>query len=155
MEKAKKEISGTVSGLNSGYQATEIFVYTWIAFEAFTCLKYKLSGVGDRKNAFCKDFGLRYNQEYDLLPDDCKRMAIGLASYTILDMTPTNIKKKPIKITDVKNLSQVLDAIYRVRCNLFHGGKDINEITDIALVSASGTLLYCILEKFLKEENYI
>lgn len=153
MGKARKELSGTKSGLNQGYQDTEIFLYTWIAFEAFTCLRYNLGEAGKRKDAFSKEFAQRY--DYATLPDDCKRAIIGLKSYSIIDMTPGNKQRKPAEIKDVKNLQQVIDSIYRVRCNLFHGGKDINEITDIALIWAAGTTLYYLFEKFLMEEHYL
>lgn len=154
MQKAKKELSGTVPGFDAGYHATEILVYTWISFEAFTCLRYNLAKPSERNKAFCDEFSERYKQEYNEFPDEFKKMLIGLASYIIIDMSPG--KKKPnAEIKDSRDLTQVIASVYRVRCNLFHGGKDINEITDITLVKCAGTVLYYILEKFLREEHLI
>ena len=152
MEKAKKELSGPKSGFNGSHQATEILIYCWIVFEAFTCLKYQLGTVDARKKSFCKEFKDEY--DYSSLPDECKKAIMGLASYSIPDMTPQT-NREPIKIEDIKNLSQIIDSIYRVRCNLFHGGKDMNEIGDLTLIMISGTALYYLLETFLNKQGYL
>ena len=154
MEKAKNEISGTKRGLDQGYQDTEIFVYTFIAFEAFTCLRYNLSSPGQRNKAFCNGFKDVYIRDFNTLPDECKDAILELSRHSIPDMSPGG-RSRPKTIHNLRDLTQVIDSIYRVRCNLFHGGKDINEIADIALISAAGKALYYILEKFLIREKYL
>jgi len=98
--------------------------------------------------------------EIDAIPlahekiDECRDAILELSRHSIPDMSPGR-RSRPKTINNLRDLTQVIDSIYRVRCNLFHGGKDINEIGDIALISASGKALYYILEKFLIQEKYL
>jgi len=50
-------------------------------------------------------------------------------------------------ITDVHNFGEVLDVIYSIRCNLFHGQKSPDEDRDMKLVMFS----YRILERMFRE----
>ena len=40
----------------------------------------------------------------------------------------------PIKIKDEDDFENIVKAIYRVRCNLFHGGKELNDLRDQKLI---------------------
>lgn len=46
-----------------------------------------------------------------------------------------------VVIENEYDYENVIRALYRIRCNLFHGGKDINEPRDQSLVSNAGALL--------------
>ena len=78
-----------------------------------------------------------------------------LAKEEISDMRPNHQNDPKKQIRDIKNLKNVIEVIYQVRNNLFHGSKDVNEINDRAIVEFSGVVLYHILEKFLIEKGYL
>ena len=50
-----------------------------------------------------------------------------LATRTVRDMRPGHLGDST-SITDISNFGQVLDMIYQIRCNLFHGQK--NELVE-------------------------
>ena len=70
-------------------------------------------------------------------------------------MRPSHISDLPLDIIDVKDLNEVLNAVYRVRNNLLHGGKDMKETNDMTLVLCASKVLYYILEKFLSKEGIL
>lgn len=47
----------------------------------------------------------------------------------------------PIFIRDKTDFEGLVRGIYMVRCNLFHGGKEVDDIRDQKLVSISGKIL--------------
>jgi hypothetical protein len=47
----------------------------------------------------------------------------------------------PVNINDVCNFGQICEAIYRIRCNLFHGGKTPTSNRDVKLVTVAGEIL--------------
>jgi len=63
---------------------------------------------------------------------------------TLADMSPiydSRGRRSPIKIKDENDFENVVKAIYRVRCNLFHGGKEANDSRDKKLVEVSKRIL--------------
>ena len=134
IEKARKEVTGLNSGLNQGFQSAIGLAWCWISFEAFTSAKYNEDSPKERINQFCNDFEDDYLQEFDSMPTEFIRNMIDLKQYNVLDMRPSHLTDPPIKINDEKTLRQVFEIIYRVRNNLFHGGKDMNDTKDMTLV---------------------
>jgi hypothetical protein len=152
MNEAKAE-SGLKDSSKGGLQATKRLIYCWIAFEAFTCLKYNKDFVSERINDFCNEF--QDNYDYKTMPDDFKKNLIGLMSYSIKDMRPTHLDDNPINIQNSQDLRQILNIIYRVRCNLFHGGKSPEIISDIAPLEYSSVVLFRLMEKILISNGYL
>lgn len=56
-------------------------------------------------------------------------------------------------IDDISNLSEVLDVLYAIRCNLFHGGKG-NTCRDLELSSLAFEVLFPLLT-VLKDDSSI
>jgi len=52
-----------------------------------------------------------------------------------------NSNKPPISIKDENDFTNIVEAIYRIRCNLFHGGKDANDTRDQVLVRDAAMIL--------------
>ena len=50
-------------------------------------------------------------------------------------------KKSPISIKGENDFENIVWAIYRIRCNLFHGGKDANDLRDQVLVKLAAGIL--------------
>jgi hypothetical protein len=49
--------------------------------------------------------------------------------------------KREVRIIDVSSFGEVLEAIYTIRCNLFHGEKSPNDERDCALVELAFRIL--------------
>lgn len=61
---------------------------------------------------------------------------------TIEDMRKNPRRREPpIIIKDENDFENIVRAIYRIRCNLFHGGKDANNVRDQALVKHAAMVL--------------
>ncbi|PIQ66913.1 MAG: hypothetical protein COV95_01615 [Candidatus Zambryskibacteria bacterium CG11_big_fil_rev_8_21_14_0_20_40_24] len=50
-------------------------------------------------------------------------------------------QRQPISINDESDFENIVEAIYRIRCNLFHGGKDANDLRDQVLVQDAAMIL--------------
>lgn len=50
-------------------------------------------------------------------------------------------RKEPILIADENDFENIVWAIYRIRCNLFHGGKEADNLRDQALVRDAAMIL--------------
>ena len=50
-------------------------------------------------------------------------------------------RKQPISIENENDFVNIIEAIYRIRCNLFHGGKDANDPRDQVLVKDAAIIL--------------
>ena len=61
------------------------------------------------------------------------------------DMRP-NHRGEYKRLTDTDDLKQVVEFIYQIRCNLFHGGKSPVNTHDKRLVTLSSKILYGWLE---------
>ncbi|MEK7195421.1 MAG: hypothetical protein AAB655_01870 [Patescibacteria group bacterium] len=49
----------------------------------------------------------------------------------------SNTGKPPLKINDCRNYAEVIEVIYRIRCNLFHGNKNPDKKRDMLLIRFS------------------
>lgn len=52
-------------------------------------------------------------------------------------------------LSDIKNIKQIFEFIYQIRCNLFHGSKDVSNEKDNRLVLHGGRFLKTIIDKWL------
>lgn len=68
-----------------------------------------------------------------------------LAQYTVLDMRPGH-QGESKSISDLNSLDELLDVIYQIRCNLFHGQKSRIDPHDRELVE----LAFYILSKMFE-----
>ena len=50
-------------------------------------------------------------------------------------------RKWSIMIIDKNDFGDIIEAIYRIRCNLFHGGKDADDLRDQILVKEAAMIL--------------
>jgi len=153
MFKAKKDRE-IRNGSDEGFQSALILSCCWISFEAFTCLTYQINGVWERIKKFCNDFSDRYSEWFDKSPDDFRRDVTNLKKYPISDMRPGHGHVDPISISDEKKLENVLEVVYRIRCNLIHGGKNVKDDIDAEIIRLSSGVIYYILDHFLREEGF-
>lgn len=142
-------------GIGGEFQFAEILINCWIAFEAYSCLRYNLDGVQARINAFCREHAQNYKTDFESLPSDLRENLARLSKHKVHDMRPNHSSDPPKEIKDGKNLSEIMEVIYQVRNNLFHGGKDVQDIKDRNIIEHSAIILYRLLERIFHSENYL
>jgi hypothetical protein len=73
-----------------------------------------------------------------------------LSQYKVLDMRPRH-QGRCTSISDIYSFDQVLDVIYQIRCNLFHGQKSIIDPHDTELVELAFYILSKLFEPIIDE----
>lgn len=58
--------------------------------------------------------------------------------------------KAPVSIKDEFDFENIVEAIYRIRCNLFHGGKDPDDSRDQVLVKTAQRVLERWIDDLVK-----
>lgn len=66
-----------------------------------------------------------------------------------------NEERHKKRYRDLSSVSEYLECIYQIRCNLFHGGKDLVDAQDKKLVEFAHTTLSIFLKEILKQEEII
>ncbi|MBU6414863.1 hypothetical protein KGQ34_01295 [Patescibacteria group bacterium] len=74
----------------------------------------------------------------DLFQNSIKHLVCMSREEPIKD---TRNRKPPISIQNENDFENIVQAIYRIRCNLFHGGKDADDIRDQVLVKDAAMIL--------------
>ncbi len=153
LQRARKDYVGLKPGFNRGDFYAENFNRCWRAFDAFICSEFPNSQVRKRIDAFVKQYESWYRTNYpDNFSSRFRESVDALSITTIRDMTPDS-KRHPVAIKDKNNLKEFVDVIYRIRCNLEHGGKQMSEDRNIFLVESGFYLLFELLEKICVKEN--
>ena len=63
-----------------------------------------------------------------------------------------NDSNKAKEIGNIENLGEVLEVIYQIRCNLFHGAKDLEDERDHDLVKLAYDILTELFKKIVEEQ---
>lgn len=64
-------------------------------------------------------------------------------------------EKHKKRYQNLESLSEYLNCVYQIRCNLFHGGKDIVDAQDKELVKLALATLSIFLKKVFEENNIL
>ncbi len=161
-KRAKAIYCGPKRGLKSGFgseidrdsQFVEGFVYSFIVFDAFICKNFPSNIVSYRLRKFKDMYRDSYKKFFqdNKWSDSFKQAIEILSQYQVVDMRPDPDSDK--KINNVDSLDEVIDVLYRIRNNLFHGQKSPEEEKDAILLENGFYVLYNILEKILTQEGY-
>jgi hypothetical protein len=154
MNRANK-LYGLKEELADTFQFKDIFSYSWTAFEAYATNKYNLPGVEDRIKAFCIDHQEDYEANYNNFNKEFKIYLVQLSACQIIDMRPGHTKDKPKQIRNIKKLHDVMSVIFQVRCNLTHGGKDVEKADDAHITKCAAIVFFNLLETYLMKEHFI
>lgn len=128
----------------------DCFISLWIAFNALLKSKYG-EGLTDRKlieKIILDEEIIKVFNEVKEKNISAQEALEVLGQYDILDMRdPYNVAKK---INYDGSFKLLIEGLYQIRCNLFHGRKDVNEDKkDIELVSSAYGVLLPILKGYL------
>jgi hypothetical protein len=117
------------------------FMSLWLSFNAWGTYKSKKDKDSSMLNWVKVNTDLR-NTHIRLMKDDdeySKRVA-QLSQYNVLDMRPSH-KGQSKSVSNVNSLDELLDVIYQIRCNLFHGQKSEIDPHDRELVDLAFHIL--------------
>jgi hypothetical protein len=131
---------------NAGDQFAS-FVFIWFCFNAWV----EHLSVEDTDAEMIKEVAERKQsmvsliRAYDsaILDDDFLKNDIMALIHMSKEepIKDTRGRKPPISIRDEHDFENIVWAIYRIRCNLFHGGKDADELRDQVLVKRAAGIL--------------
>lgn len=124
------------------------FMSCWMIFDAYLT-EISQSGLDrDKLNYFYKnkcDFKDRILLKWNSLSG----YAVKLKELSpIQDMRPNS--NKAVSLNDEKDLEQVFNFVYQIRCNLFHGAKDIKNPRDAELVRLSAKFMRASIDCWMK-----
>lgn len=126
------------------------FISVWIAFNALYAFRFD-NIEADRKQirAFAR-WGRAKREHQRLLRISDYPVSIEVLS----DKGVYNYRNQGfLHIHDANDLWQVLEAVYQVRCNLFHGRKSATDMRDQALVEASRLITYRFVGALLDDDT--
>ncbi|NQT24655.1 hypothetical protein HQ585_04810 [candidate division KSB1 bacterium] len=129
------------------------FISLWIAFNGW--MRYRFSEeLGDRYQIESVKKMRDFQEVFDKLNTgntDFRDCLEDLKKLTVVDMRFKN-NREDIDRYD-GTYESLIEVIYQVRCNLFHGRKDIDEDKkDIELVSLAYRILLPLFKEYLSKE---
>jgi hypothetical protein len=125
-------------------------------FDQFVSLWFAFNAWGTYESKKDKDFEmLSWIKSNTNLPEihnrltkddaDYLQKVTRLSQYKVLDMRPGH-QGQSKSVNSIDNFDELLDVIYQIRCNLFHGQKSETDSNDWELVD----LAFHILSKIFK-----
>ena len=124
------------------------FMLCWMIFDAYLT-EISQSGLDrDKLNYFYQnncDFKTRILAKWNSLSG----YALKFKELSpIQDMRPNS--NRTVVLQDENNLEQVLNFVYQIRCNLFHGAKDVKNERDAELVRRGAKFLRTAIDFWMK-----
>jgi hypothetical protein len=134
------------------------FVAAWVGFNAFYTYHYSRRNKSGRINdgqlvKKCAEHADLITNHVWLIDNDSKYLN---AVHILKEKGVWDTQNREISyISSTRDLSEVLNCVYRVRCNLFHGGKIPTDVRDKTLVEAAHVItsrtVECIIDVLLRE----
>lgn len=137
------------------------FISLWIAFNAYYAANdsrasehEQLRFIRDIHKTLFLSVTHEHPDEFSAFKEyiETKKQNRGFIQDLRYDVKEEKHKKQ---YRNLDSLCEYLDCVYQIRCNLFHGGKDIADAQDEKLVELASNTLIVFFGKFLKEEGII
>lgn len=124
------------------------FISIWIAFNALYASRYSSNTRGDRDQVrrFADEPKAIDSHQKLLKEDRDYQKAIEILKKCGVQNTRAS---RNYSINDITNLTEVVECLYQVRCNLFHGGKIPKNTRDQGLVEASYTIVSKLIKPYM------
>ena len=140
---------------NDNYDNFDKFIALWIAFNGWANIETKKTRESEWRAEVSKSGGV-LGKNYKILLNDDSNFKLNVealkSASPVYDMRYPNDSNKAKKINDINDLREVLDVIYQIRCNLFHGAKDIEIDRDNKLVKLAYDILTESFKKVVEEQ---
>lgn len=117
------------------------FFFFYVCFDAWITAESGRDIDNQKIKWFLENNNCLKSKWFDLQSSITKSWLANLRNLSpIEDMRP-NHRGKKVYLNDTKNLKEIINFIYQVRCNLFHGSKNPMDGRDTNLVEFSGMIL--------------
>ena len=126
----------------SDFDVFDRFTSLWISFNAW--LTYESKKDNDRNRIEWAKVDLSLCSKYsELIKDDVAFKVDANALQTLCPISRNRSYKgsSEVRISNVNNFGEVLEAIYVIRCNFFHGSKSPDDARDLALTELALRIL--------------
>jgi len=134
-----------------GFTVFDKFISLWFAFNSWGTYSTKKAKDWQMLNAVKKEPRLLTSYGKSITEDPEFLKAVKrLAEYKVLDMRPGH-ETESRSIDDIGNFGQILDVIYLIRCNLFHGRKSEIDAHDKELVELAYHILSRVFRPIIDE----
>lgn len=138
------------------------FISLWIAFNAYYAVRNprvperaQLEWVRSAHKKLFPSIVRAHNQKFE----DFKKYIEDKLNNSgfIKDLRYAEVDKEEYKkrYQNLESLCEYLECVYQIRCNLFHGGKNLVDAQDKKLVELALSTLTVFLEEILKQEGII
>jgi hypothetical protein len=126
------------------------FITVWIALNALYSLRFDdIEGDRDQIRAFARwDRAVKEHKKLLEISDYPEAIRI-LAERGVFNFR----RGRMVEIRDRDDLGQILEAVYQVRCNLFHGRKSSENMRDQDLAEASRLIVYRFVGVLLDDDS--
>ena len=126
------------------------FILCWMIFDAYITEISKCTQDCDKLNYF-------YNNKNDfknIISDNDNWGSLSGYRIKLKKLSPVSDMRpnsnRPVHLNDENNLEQTFKFIYQIRCNLFHGSKDIKNTKDADLVRYADKFLRSSVDYWMK-----
>ena len=142
---------------NRAQEATDFFdrfIYIWIAFEAFTSNYTERNWPTKVRNILKKDKKMNATFSSLMLDKSFSRLVLELQKNCPVWDAREKYSKNPDSsksIEDPNDFGEVLEVLYKIRNNLFHGGKRPDIERDKLLVKLSFNIVHVFLDSIISE----
>ena len=133
------------------------FIALWEAFNGWLRIP-PANGIQLKKDwELLKDFQANpvVQQDFQQLAKDSSEYKQALAN--LKSLCPVyqvqGVGRTEVRLDEEANLGQVMEVIYAVRNNLFHGGKSLSDPRDQKLVTAAGNVLLPLFNQLLSDSE--
>ncbi|HKC68417.1 MAG TPA: hypothetical protein VKG26_09310 [Bacteroidia bacterium] len=123
------------------------FICYWISFNCF--YNHRTNSSGDRTaiNKLINDSNVTMSYNGAITTETQSLL------YNLKNVCPVYNLKNPsqgVNITDTSNFAQVVNVIYQIRCNLFHGGKGETDVRDLLVINAATPVLEFVVKTLVE-----
>lgn len=124
------------------------FIAIWIAFNALYASRHGGARTDrDQVKSFAGSQQAKRRHEELLTLDTQYQNAIQDIRYR--GVFNSRNPQRRYQVPNNRNLKDLLNCVYQIRCNLFHGGKRPDDVRDATLVEAGYTVVSKLVEAFL------
>jgi len=159
MERAEDRYRSPSPGFDIGFLFAENLIFCCIAYEAYAFGKFQKAQMSENRRELSQKFHSSFEQfVQNRPPKDFKgalnNLKMEIDKELLDDMTPSSTRPS-LDLPDKADLDRILEIIYRVRSNLLHGGKEVdqNMQRNMTLIKSSFILLYHIMNLIMKQEG--
>lgn len=136
------------------------FIALWISFNAF----YACGNLTENENVQLKTIKTKYRCFFPDIVKDNDSFFQEFADYIVskpinkgfiqdLRYSINSPKQEKKVYINLDCINEFIDCVYQIRCNLFHGGKSLEDGQDRKLVCLAYNCLICFLDTIFGQEK--